>query len=385
MSFQISDAYNEAQVELNSAGQSVDTTDYIQFANDVNDEFMTQMKHPTSERMYDVVLYPGLDENPLPRDWLAIIDPERPYGTASPTFRHATGTDFTHFPYGRVTGYRFDHENGYLLARETSGTHALFNGCDSLTENGDWVISGDGSSLAVDEEIYVQGTASLRFTITGSGGTTTLTCTSMDTPFDMTDFLTEGRFVLDLGCPSTNTTAITSVRVRLGSDASNYYQMTATTRHRGDTILTSFGKISFETASKTTTGTPTDTAIDYVQVLITHGTTGIDGTYRLDDMFFTKGVFYRIPYYSRNNIKSAAGVYKRAITADDDTLLCPSEMNGLYKFKILSTIAKRRLQDTGLADEFELAALPFARTLSAKYPSQEQRVSTVKYRRWNTF
>lgn len=384
MSFLISEGYSEAQIELNIAGQSVDATDYIQFANDVNDEFMTQMKHATSERAYDLVLYPGLEENALPSDWMAIIEPQAPYGNHSPNFVHTTAKQFAHWPYGRVTSIRFEHENAYLIAQETSGSYGQFNECDSLTANGTWVISGDGSALAVDEEIKTQGEGSLRFLVTPSSGTTTLTCTGMNA-FNMTDYLTSGRFALNLACPSTNTTAISSIQVRVGSDASNYYQMTATTRHRGDTILTSWGKVSFETATKTTTGTPDDANIDYVQIVITHGLTGVSGTYRLDDLFFTTGTYYILPYYSRNNVKSTAGVYQRKVTATDDTILCPTEMEGLYKYKILAKIAKRRLQDTGLADEFEADAMPFARTLSAKYPSQESRVTTSKYKRINTF
>jgi hypothetical protein len=345
---------------------------------------MLGTKHPTSERVTDLLLFPGLEENALPSDFMALIEPQKPYGNHSPHFTHTTSRQFAHWPYGRITSIRFEHENAFLLAQDCSQGGNTFNSCDSLTADGTWAITGDGSALAVDEELKTQGSGSLRFLVTPSGGSTTLTCTGM-TAYNMTDYLTQGRFGLNLYCPTGNTTAISSVQVRVGSDASNYYQMTATTRHRGDTILTSWGKISFETATKTTTGTPDDDNIDYFQVVITHGLTGVSGTYRLDDLFFTIGTYYELPYYSRNNIKSAANVYQRRVTADDDTLLCPTELDGLYKYKALAKIAKRRLKDTGLAEDFELDALPYSRTLSAKYPSQQSRVTTSKYKRINTF
>jgi hypothetical protein len=384
MSFLVSDAYNDALTALNSAGQSVDETDYLYFLNETNKEYMTQTKAPTTERVHDLVLYGGINEYPLPSDWLAIIEPELPYGQTSPRFSHVTSRDFSHFPHGRITGIRHDRENGFLIANEPSATYALINGCDSLTADGTWTISGDGSALVSDEEVKTQGGASVRFTVTPSGGSTTLECAGF-TAFNVTDFLTQGRFALDLGCPSANTTALASVTLRLGSDASNYYSMQATIRHRGDTILGGFGIISFDPLTKTTTGTPTDTAIDYLAVIVNHGTTGVSGTYRLDNIFACSGIYYRLPYYSRSNVKTQAGAYQQDVTATDDTFLCPPDLDGLYKYETLLSIAKLRLQDTGLADEFALKALPYRRTLRAKYPSKEQRIQTTKYRRWNTF
>jgi len=384
MSFLVSDGFNDALIALNSVGQSVDETDYIYFLNEENKTLMTQNKAPTSERVHDLVLYNGIYEYALPSDWLAIIEPELPYGNTSPRTSHVTTRDFSHFPHNRITSIRFNMEDAVLVATSEDRAKLTINGCDSLTENGTWAVSGDGSSLVLDKEIKTMGEASLRFTVTPSGGSTTLTCTGQSA-VDISDYLTEGRYGIDLGCPSSNTTAIASVVLRVGTDSSNYYQMSAATRHNGEDILGGFGIISFDPTTKTTTGAPTDTNIAYLAVVITHGTTGVAGTYRLDNIFATLGVYFRLPYYSRYNVQNTSGVYQQAITDIADTLLCPPDLDGLYKYNTLASIAKLRLQDTGLADEFMQKALPYARTLSAKYPSKEQRISTQKYRRWNTF
>jgi len=170
MSFLVSDGFNDALIALNSVGQSVDETDYIYFLNEENKTLMTQNKAPTSERVHDLVLYNGIYEYALPSDWLAIIEPELPYGNTSPRTSHVTTRDFSHFPHNRITSIRFNMEDAVLVATSEDRAKLTINGCDSLTENGTWAVSGDGSSLVLDKEIKTMGEASLRFTVTPSGG-----------------------------------------------------------------------------------------------------------------------------------------------------------------------------------------------------------------------
>ena len=385
MSILISSAIDQCRQELNILSQRVSDSDFLLFFDRANKFFNTSMRLPTVERESNLLLFTGVKEYPLPSDYTGIIEPKRPYDLYSPDFANTTPNSFVHWPYGRQTAIKWIRETPFLIANESSGSSQLINACDSLTDNGTWAISGDGSSLAVDSQIFTAGTGSLRFTVTASGGTTTLTCTSMSSTVDLTDYLTQGWIFLDLDAPSTNTADLTSVRLRVGSSASAYYQMTSTTRFRGDTIGPGWGQMGFDLSGKTTTGSPTVTAINYIQILLTTGTTGIDGTYRVDNIFGALPTFYLLPYYSKNNIKAASGTYKESPTATDDTILCPSSVDEGLIYKTLEIAAAIRLKDQSMANYFRGELEAKIKLLKRQFPTQESKVSSTYYKKWRDF
>lgn len=385
MSFLVSDVIQQMQLELNVLGQAMDDDDFILFLNKANEYVATGYKMPTTERLSDLLLFTGVNEYALPSDFAGIIEPQKPYGNWNPNFNHQSTREFMHWPYGRTTSLRFDRDSQYLVINEPSGDTIQLQDFESLTDNGAWSISGDGSNLALDTQIFTQGNASLRFTVTGSGGTTTLACTGMTYPLDITDFLTQAWIFIDLQCPSTNTSAITSIQIRIGSDASNYYQMSATTRYRGDTIVGGWGLIGFDLAAKTTTGTPDYTNIDYIQIVITNGTSGTNGTYRLDNLFLAKAMYFQLPYYSRFNIKDNDGTYKAEIETTDDTVLCPNgpEFTSVFTYKTLEIANAMRFHDASMASYCAAQLDKRERYLKSKYISQESKPSMTWYKRTN--
>lgn len=381
MSYQISSLIEDCQRELNIIDESVDEGDFILFGNNANDYFRTTFKMPTSEAQADLVLYEGVPEYALPSDFQSIIQPRRPWEFTSPSFVHGTEKSIYNYPFGNNTAIKWYRETPVLVATYSGGQSLLVQSCDDLTNDGTWAVSGDGSSLLEDQQVYVQGEGSLRFTVTASGGTTTLTCTNAS-QFDVTDYLNDGRLFLDLQCPSTNTAAITSVRVRIGNDASNYYEQTATTRHNGSTILGGWGVISCDLTTATETGTVTDNELDYIQVLITHGVTGVNGSYRLDNIFLSKGTYFILPYYSKFNVKTASNAYIEKATASTDTILCPSEFDLCIRYKTCELIASQRLQNAALAAKFTNELTPKEFALAASYPRQNSLIQMVRYKRF---
>lgn len=383
MSFVVSDLWQEVQQELNIIGQAVSEQDFFMFLNNTDTYFKTVTKMPTAERMVDLMLYGGVSEYPLESDFDGFIEPRRPYAFRTPDSTHETTKSVIAWPFGFKTSVMFDRENPYAMVNWEDGTKDLINGCDSLTENGTVTISGDGSSLVSDTQIFVEGTASIRFTVTASGGTTTVVITGM-TAVNLTDTLSTllGKEFIDLQCPSTNTVDLTSVALRLGSDSSNYYEMTATTRHRGDGIGPGWGLISFDPSTKTTTGSPDVTAIDYCAVVITHGLTGVNGTYRLDNIFASQGTYFQLPYYSTQNVKASDGSYKEYVTASDDTVLCPSPYKDAYKYKVVEMAAASPKINNGSFAAYAARELaPRERKLKSQYPSQMVETSSTWYKR----
>lgn len=375
MSLLVSELISNNQQRTNTAGKRIGDADFHLFLNDAVKYFYTNLKLPTAEREMDLVTYPGVLEYGLPDDFIGVIEPKRPYGMHSPDFDHTVEGALYRWPYGRQTSIKYKRDTPILLLTEIDGYKSIINSCNSVDDNGTWAVSGDGSGLIADKQIYTEGTASLRFKVTASGGTTTLTISDQPA-IDLTDFVELGRAFLNLGTPSTNTAALNSVTLRLGTDASNYYEMQSTERHSGESLLDGFGIISFDFLSKTTTGTPTDTNIVYVQVIIDHGISGVDGYYRLDDIFLAQGTYYQLPYYSKYIVKNASGVYQQKVTDNSDTVVCPTDLDEAIEYKMLEQIAAQRLKDTALANYYARELKPKETYLRSKYPRQESRNQT---------
>lgn len=370
--------------EANLVGQRMSNSDYLLFIDRARKYFYTNYKIPTCQNVTDLVYYPGARENALPSDFIGIIEPERPQDLWSPDFTHETQRALVHWPYGNLTSIKWQRETPFLMMNASEGSKLQLSNCDSLTSGGTWAVSGDGSSLAVDNSIYTEGLGSLRFTITPSGGTTTLTCTSLSR-VDLTDIMNNGKLFLDLDCPSTNTVALTSVTLKVGTSSTAYYSMSTTTRFRGDSILTGWGQLAFDPQTKSTTGSPDVTDIEYVQIIISTGLTGVSGTYRVDNLFGSEGQYYQLPYYSKYNVKDVSGNYKERVTATDDTVLCPSDFDELFIYKTLEMVAALRLRDQNMSNYFRQELIPKEMYLKSKYPRMENRLKTTWYKGANKF
>lgn len=380
MSFTLSSAIEELQRKTETIGEDITDTDFIDAFNDADSYFRSNYKMPTTEREYDLLVFPGVKEYATPSDFLAFMPPRRPYALDQSSFQHTTADQFVHYNNGKRTAFKFNRETLYFLVEDGSGSSSKIHTCDSVTDNGTWSISGDGASLAADENMYVEGASSLRFIVTGSGGTTTLVNSTLDA-VDLTDYVSHGYLFLDLQCPSSNTADLTSVRLRIGSDASNYYEITSTARFRGDALKPGWGQVGFNFADKTTTGTPDDDSLDYIQLVITHGTSGINGTYRIDNIFAALPTYYTLPYYSNANFKTNSNTYISRATATTDTVLCPPGTDDVYRFKALEYVSVFKLQDSGLANYAQKELAVRERAMKATYPNQEVQVSQSYYKR----
>lgn len=382
MSFLVADAIQDMNQELNLIGQRMTDSDYILFLNRANKYFYTNYKMPTSQAKTSLIAYAGVEEYGLPSDYIGIMEPERPYSEWSPDFNHTTEKEFVHWPYGRTTAIKWQRETPFLIFHETSLSKEMLNDCASLTGNGTWTISGDGSALTVDEQVYTEGSASLRFTVTPSLGYTTLECTGFN-PTDLTDIIANGSLFFDLFTPLTNTVAVASITFSVGPNSGDFVSNVATLRFRGDTITTDWGQVGFD--GQTFSGSSTLTSCTYLRIDIVHGTTGVAGTYRIDNIFGSKGMFYEIPYYSKYNIKGNDGSYKEKITASDDTILCPVDFDEAFTYKTLEIAAAMRLRDAAMANYAGRELLPKENYLKSKYPRQESRTQMTWYKGANRF
>lgn len=385
MSVLISETVSDILLETQTVGVRIGNDDIILAYKRANSYLNSNYKMPTTERQQNLKLYNGVYEYPKADDFIGWYEPKKPYGNTSPWFVNTTENELVHTYQGNQTAFKFDRENQFLIVSAQQGETTLINNCDTLDvqQNGTVSISGDGTDLVLDQQIFVQGSASYRFLITPNTGFTTITITGQPA-VDLSQYFNFGNLFANFECPNSNTEAITAVQLRIGSDntgSSDYYEYTTDRWFRGDGIKNSWGQLGFETTGISPIGSPDVTSLTYVQITIANGTTtATAGYYRLDALFASLATYFQLPYYSKYNIKDSTGTYKLNVTSLDDTILCPDDCNDALPFLALKHLAFYNLKDQALATYFANQADPFENTLKIKYPSQERKIQSPWYR-----
>lgn len=143
----------------------------------------------------------------------------------------------------------------------------------------EWIESGDGNNPTIDSSDYIIGDTSAVFDWTNSGGTATFSATP--TSADFSDFTgvssgapTAG--LLMAWVKTSNQANISAFKIRIGSDSSNYAEVSYSLTTSDD-----WQYISGKLVDASITGTPDWTAVDYCAVVITE--TG-DGQVMMNDI-----------------------------------------------------------------------------------------------------
>lgn len=203
---------------------------------------------------------------------------------------------------------------------------------DSLTEDGSWVLFGDGTNLTADTNNYINGAGSINFDISAAGGTTAGIQNTTLTDIDITDYTADGSAFV--WAYITSTINLTNFILRIGSDDSNYYSMTATDCADDTAFKAGWNLIRFDFLGKSTTGTPDEDATDYVAIYMTKAAGKISETdYRFDSLSLHTGEYYEALYYSDCPWQSASGTWKANSTADDDYINAQLEDYDLFVFR----------------------------------------------------
>lgn len=161
-----------------------------------------------------------------------------------------------------------------------------FDYADTTALRAAWTESGDGGNPTLDTSDYRETTGSGVFDWTFSGGTATFT--NAISAVEISGFTgaatgtpTKGR--IGLWYKASDYTDITNVRIRVGSDSSNYGAFTFTPTSNGWVF------VDGELADMAITGTPNWAAVDYVAIVVTQTATSsirIDGIRILETSFF---------------------------------------------------------------------------------------------------
>jgi len=293
---------------------------------------------PTSSGRESIILYDNVFDYPAPDTIFASsITDLRPQGIdrAPWDFVYKTGGE----QFDRTKGYL---PNGYMVAFEyiqgagimrVSTPNAFPRAIlDPMSATTGWVAAGSASAVVLDQTVYYEAPASLRSTLTGaSTGTYTKTISTQN----LSTYEDVGVVFLAIYTPSA--TNLTSITLRLGSSASAYDSVTATTGFIGSWIANDWTLVAFDFAGSASTGTPNWSAINHAQIRVT--TAGTITNFRLGGMFIALPAPHEVLFDSAALFLTSGGSPSSTITADADLILVGDAAYTIYEYEAAKAVA----------------------------------------------
>lgn len=250
---------------------------------------------------------------------------------------------------------------------------------DSLAAGGGtWQAFGDAENVTADADGFVMGSGSIKFGINAAGGTTAGIYNNSLDAFDFSDYVDNNRSIFYFA-KITSTTNITNYKIRIGSSASNYYEITATVTQEGAAFQSGWNLLRFDFSAKTTTGTPDATAGTYVAIYMTKAVGKVSETdYRFDHIIMRGGVIHDLYYYTKYGWQSNTGTYKENSTADTDYVNADTDELELFTYagKVEAALELRHFN---LAEGWEKRYQNKKAEYQLKNPSEAKLLTQIIY------
>lgn len=305
-------------------------------------------------------------------------------------------------PIDSFTRGKFGLPNGYLLDLEYdkgAGIIGISSGVTipqliitPMSDSTLFTAGGTAGTISTDTVNYYNPPAALRFTLTGTGtGTITTTLTNS---INGSDYQGYGVGFLAIEIPSGYTASnITDITVRLGSSSANYASVSATEGFLGAWVSGQWLLVAYDFAVASNIGTPSWSALAYLQVRITHAGTATN--FRLGGFWLSFPSLNEILFQSAAIFKNTAGTLSNTITDDNDEIILNDAAYSILELESAKTIAMQQAggEYTAQIKGFDAELLGdggLYQRYAANNPSQQLRTIDAYYDDWpgtsyNTF
>ncbi len=249
------------------------------------------------------------------------------------------GEDFDRKKDWSIDGYgiTFETENGVNIMRVNTQYVSPRVVLDPMNAITGWVLGGTASLLAQDTTFYYAQPASLRFTLTGTGSG--YIEKTLINPIDMTIYQNVAKAFLALELPTLN---LSSIELRLGSDNSNYYVVSATEGQLGAWTTGDFLDTPFDLSTAVTVGTPNIKKINYVR--LTFATTATITNIRCGYLSVSLPSQHKFLFTTTGIFKAEDKSINNFITDVTDVILLNDAAYNLYEHECALTVG---LQEGG--------------------------------------
>lgn len=224
----------------------------------------------------------------------------------------------------------------------------------------------------LNEFLYLTGSGALQATFDDTGkyfGDT------FSTALDMSDYL-NGVAIVPFYCA--DVTKISTVKLILRTDSSNYITLNSSTDSIGDYFKNGYNFARFSIANRVTTGSPTLTNITSWRLEIT-ATTGQTTTVIVDRITLQLASAFFLEYISNKAFKTTAGVWQDTVNYNTDYVNFDRDILGILHYEICVLV------DQAVTYKKQAGNMQVSRFVSQlkdkyqqyfdKFPSQEEPLS----------
>lgn len=195
----------------------------------------------------------------------------------------------------------------------------------------DYTATSGVSNITEDTILKIGGSNSIRFDV--ASGSNLLTWNGAAS-IDLSTHTNKSTFFLEVYWPDSS--IITSITLRIGSDSSNYYEITGALQ-RG-TVKDGINLYKFEWDGVSDSGSTDETAIDYVRLAIV--TTAADTDVRIGKLSSKLPYPYEQVYYSNTLFRPVAGgSWLTTPTAVTDIVNVEQEVENIFIYECCRIIA----------------------------------------------
>lgn len=277
--------------------------------------------------------------------------------------------------------YNYNNDFSYSDPQITPNVKTTLAGLDTLSSGGGtWGPFGDVTAGQVyqDTSNFVEGSGSIRFNINAAGGTTAGIVNSTLNSSNLSDFFSQNGNAY-VWAYITSTTNLTNYILRLGSSASVYNTMTATTQADGTAFVVGWNLIAFDLSTAVLTGTPVNTTITYCAIYMTKTAAKVSETaYRFDFLVLRRGQVNNLYYYSKYGWQSSTGTYKENSTTSSDLLNADADEYEIILAKC-AEIAADDVDEDKVSQKQEKRYMQLKKAYMMSNPSEAlQMISTIQ-------
>lgn len=243
---------------------------------------------------------------------------------------------------------------------------------DTMDDIGTWVNGGGAGTITLDSVNFAQGSASLKYNLTGSGYLYNPSLSS-----DLSAIENEGVLFCWVWSPAILPTSHT---LRWGTDASNYWEVTVAGSWDGTAYIEGWNQLGFDWSAATKTGTPSSSTVNYAYLYTNQ--TGSATPVRLDYLMAAPGKMFELEYYSKCLFRDGIyGTFKERPTTDSDRVNLDTDSYMLYFNKVMRLAIQQLQGSDGASDAktFDELYQEGLKNYRGKYPSQAQKAQTTYY------
>lgn len=366
------------------SGGTVTDSDLTEFFRTAASELQVRTEYPGTKLSTNLELFGSIQEYPIPDTFKTYIDLRTPIRTeGQQEFDFVTSKEFTALispnPSRKLLAINNDLENDYL--RINIATTAI-TGIDVVGEGGaNWeAVTGTGADDIVErKDNRFEDRSAYIFSIDPAIDPNEATLEATIPAVDLSNNEYVGSAFVNFYAQ--NLTGIESLTLRLGSDSSNYIEMTADRRFHLEEFGVGKNVVRFKFVDAVENGTPDLEEVEYASLTVNYSAelNTKTGGFAFNLLRSGNPTIAQFDYYSDAFAKGATGEYKNNFTADTDISLFTDFEDQMLihhasanAFKIMREYADAQIEEAKYEELF--------RRITNKKPSEATRQSASYYK-----